>query len=169
MSPNFGLISSLNLAEIWYSWSGRDLKYLKIKHYCQDLNNRLKVHYLNGHVTTSLNHFIYSWLLRCRTARGSSIGLFHVGPIKVKACKKTSENTSTPPCYSKNIRLIFDMRSSNLTTIHQIYYSASTWLRSRTFSIRLDDESRVGTPLRRNLIVSLFYSMMVDLKLKTKI
>ena len=80
---------------------------------------------------------------------------------------QTSANNSTLPRYSKSIRhsaiiqgqivaqylifdsvfdLIFDSRSSNSTTIHQIYESASTQLRSRTFSIRLDDESRVGTP-----------------------
>ena len=34
---------------------------------------------------------------------------------------------------------IFDSRSSNSTTIHQIYYSALTRLRSRTFRIRLDE------------------------------
>ena len=28
-----------------------------------------------------------SWLLRCSTARGSSTGLFLVGPTKVNACK----------------------------------------------------------------------------------
>ena len=47
--------------------------------------------------------------------------------------------------------LIFNSRSSNSASIHQFYYLASTWLRSLTFSIRLDDESRVGTPLRRYL------------------
>ena len=30
---------------------------------------------------------------------------------------------------------------------------ASTRLRAQTFKIRLDNESRVGTPLRRNLLV----------------
>ena len=29
---------------------------------------------------------LYSWLSRCSTARGSSSGLFLVGPTKVKAC-----------------------------------------------------------------------------------
>ena len=37
------------------------------------------------------------------------------------------------------------------TTIHQIFYSASTRHRSQIFCIRPDDESRVGTPLRQNL------------------
>ena len=46
---------------------------------------------------------------------------------------------------------IFNSRSSNLTSIHQFYYLASTRLRSPTFSIRLDDKSRVGTPLRQYL------------------
>ena len=48
---------------------------------------------------------------------------------------------------------IFDSRSSNSPSIHQFYYSASTRLKSQTFSIRLNDESRVGTPLRQNLVV----------------
>ena len=47
--------------------------------------------------------------------------------------------------------MIFDSRSSNSTLIHQLYYSASTWLRSQTFSIPLNNESRVGTPLCRYL------------------
>ena len=38
--------------------------------------------------------------------------------------------------------LIFDSRSSNSTSIHQFYNSASTQLRSPTFNICLDDESR---------------------------
>ena len=52
--------------------------------------------------------------------------------------------------------LIFDLRSSNSTTIHQIYYSALTQLRSRTVSIRLDNESRVRTPLCQNLVVNVY-------------
>ena len=47
---------------------------------------------------------------------------------------------------------IFNSGSSNSTSIHQFYYSASTRLRSPTFNIRLDDESRVGTPLCRYLV-----------------
>ena len=46
---------------------------------------------------------------------------------------------------------IFDSRLSNSTSIHQFCDSASTWLRLRSFGIRLDDESLVGTQLRRNL------------------
>ena len=42
----------------------------------------------------------------------------------------------------------------NSTSIHQFYYSASTRLKSLTFSIRLDDKSRVRTPLRRYLVKS---------------
>ena len=49
---------------------------------------------------------------------------------------------------------IFDSGLSNSTSIHQFYYSALTWLRSPTFSIRLDDESQVGTPLRQYLTVA---------------
>ena len=41
---------------------------------------------------------------------------------------------------------IFDSGSSNLTSIHQFYYSALTQLRSPTFSIRLDDDDN-RTPL----------------------
>ena len=37
------------------------------------------------------------------------------------------------------------------TLIHQFYYSASTRLRSQTFSICHDDKSQVGTPLCRYL------------------
>ena len=43
---------------------------------------------------------------------------------------------------------IFDSGSSNSNWIHQFYYLASTQLRSPTFSIRLEDESGVGTLLR---------------------
>ena len=46
----------------------------------------------------------------------------------------------------------FDMRSSNLTSIHQFDDSASTWLRLQSFGIPLDDEPRVWTLLSRNLI-----------------
>ena len=46
---------------------------------------------------------------------------------------------------------IFDLGSSNSTSIHQFYYSALTRLRSMTFRIRLDDKSGVGTPFRRYL------------------
>ena len=49
--------------------------------------------------------------------------------------------------FNSVIDSIFDSGSSNSTPIHQFYYSASTRLRSPTFSIRLDDKSRVGTPL----------------------
>ena len=41
---------------------------------------------------------------------------------------------------------IFDLRSSNSPLIHQFYYSALTQLRSKIFSICLDDKSQVGTP-----------------------
>ena len=40
-----------------------------------------------------------------------------------------------------------------LTAIHQFYDSASTRLRLQSFGIRLDDEPRVGTLLRRNLML----------------
>ena len=50
-----------------------------------------------------------------------------------------------------NIQLSIRLGSSNSTLIHQFYYSALTWLRSPTFSIRLYSKSRVGTPLRRYL------------------
>ena len=39
-----------------------------------------------------------------------------------------------------------------VTLIHQFYYLASTRFRSQTFSIRLYNESRVGTPLCRYLV-----------------
>ena len=48
---------------------------------------------------------------------------------------------------------IFDSGSSNSTSIHLFYYLASTQLKSPTFSIRLNDESRVGTPLRLCLVI----------------
>ena len=47
---------------------------------------------------------------------------------------------------------IFDLRSSNSTSIHQFQDSALTRLRLQSFSIRLDIESRVGTPLRPYLL-----------------
>ena len=50
---------------------------------------------------------------------------------------------------------VFDSGLSNSTLIHQFYYSASTRLRSPTFRIRLDNESRVVTPLCRYLLLSL--------------
>ena len=54
---------------------------------------------------------------------------------------------------SIRLNILLDIRLES-TMIHQIYYSALTRLRSRTFSIHLDDEFRVGTPLRRNLLSS---------------
>ena len=56
------------------------------------------------------------------------------------------------PIFDSVVESIFDSRSSNSTTFHQIYSSALTRLRSQTFSICIDDESWVGTPLRRNLL-----------------
>ena len=47
---------------------------------------------------------------------------------------------------------IFDLGSSNSTWIHQFYYSTSTQLSTPTVSIRLYNESRVGTPLRQYLV-----------------
>ena len=70
---------------------------------------------------------------------------------------QTSANNSTRLAIRKIFDIlpifnsVFDFRLSNSTMIHQIYYSASIQLRSRTFSIHLDNESLVGTPLRRNL------------------
>ena len=52
-------------------------------------------------------------------------------------------------CYSI-FGSIFDSRSSNSTSINQFYDSNSTWLRLQSFGIRLDEEPRVGTPMRRN-------------------
>ena len=49
---------------------------------------------------------------------------------------------------------ILDSRSSNSTSIFQFCDSASTRLRFQSFNIRLDDEPRVGTPLRRYLVLS---------------
>ena len=46
---------------------------------------------------------------------------------------------------------ILDSRSSNSTAIFQFCDLASTLLRLQSFAIRLDDELRVGTPLRRYL------------------
>ena len=46
---------------------------------------------------------------------------------------------------------ILNLRSSNSTSIHQFYYSASTRLSLQSFGICLDDESRVPTPLRQYL------------------
>ena len=48
---------------------------------------------------------------------------------------------------------IFDSGSSNSTSIHLFYYLASTQLISPTFSICLNNESRVGTPLRQCLLI----------------
>ena len=42
---------------------------------------------------------------------------------------------------------------SCVNTILEFQNRASTQLRAQTFKIRLDNESRVGTPLRRNLII----------------
>ena len=46
---------------------------------------------------------------------------------------------------------ILDSRSSNSISILQFSYSASTRLRLQSFDVRLDNEPRVGTPLRRYL------------------
>ena len=49
------------------------------------------------------------------------------------------------------LNLIFDSRSSNLTSIQQFYDSALTRLRLQSFSICLDNKSWVRTMLRQNL------------------
>ena len=49
-------------------------------------------------------------------------------------------------CYS-----IFDSRSSNSIPIHQFYDSTTIWLRYQRYENQLDDERRVGTPIRQNL------------------
>ena len=46
---------------------------------------------------------------------------------------------------------IFDLRSSNSTLILKFSNSALTRLRLQSFDIRLDNEPRMGTPLRRYL------------------
>ena len=46
-------------------------------------------------------HFIYSLLLRCSTARGSSFGLSVGGPTKVKACKSFLFTESSPKVENK--------------------------------------------------------------------
>ena len=52
---------------------------------------------------------------------------------------------------------IFNSRSSNSTSIHQLYDSALTRLRLQSFGIRLDDEPQVGTPLRQCLPITYKY------------
>ena len=47
---------------------------------------------------------------------------------------------------------IFDLRSGNSTSIHQFYDLASTRLRLQSFGISLDDDSLVGSLLRRYLV-----------------
>ena len=61
------------------------------------------------------------------------------------------------PDSSQNSTFILKNSTYNSTSIHQLYYSASTRLRSQTFSIRLDDESRVGTLLRQNLLARVVF------------
>ena len=57
------------------------------------------------------------------------------------------KNSALISIFASIISLIFNMRLSNSPSIHQFYYLDSTILRSQTFSIRLDDKSRVGTRL----------------------
>ena len=49
---------------------------------------------------------------------------------------------------------VFDSRTSNSTSIFEFCDSASTQLRLQSFDIRLDNEPRVGTPLRRYLVMA---------------
>ena len=67
--------------------------------------------------------------------------------------KKQSELFDSSPSRIPVFASIFDSRSSNSTLIHPFYYSASTRLRLQSFGIHLHDKSRVGTPLRRNLLI----------------
>ena len=46
---------------------------------------------------------------------------------------------------------VLDSGLNNSTPIHHFYYSESTRLRTQSFSIRLDGECQVGTPVRRYL------------------
>ena len=56
---------------------------------------------------------------------------------------------------------VFNSRWSNSTSIHQFYDSALTQLRLQSFSIRLKNETRVRTPLRRNLLFRLRLGLSV--------
>ena len=62
------------------------------------------------------------------------------------------KNSAKNTIFASIFDLILDSRSSNSTSIFQFCDSASTRLRLQSFDICLDDEPRVGTPLRRYLI-----------------
>ena len=81
-----------------------------------------------------------------------------VGRVEYQYFRQILEYLSSQVKSSQTIRVfehifasIFDSRLSNLPSIHQFYYSALTGLRTRTFSIHLNNESQVRTPLRQNL------------------
>ena len=61
----------------------------------------------------------------------------------------------------KEFDSILDWRSSNSTLIFQFCDLASTRLRLQSFNIRLDNELRVGTPLRQYFVDSLSFPILI--------
>ena len=89
--------------------------------------------------------------LRLSVANASIFGWFY----SLFKMRPWLTRVKTRLSYKKNSakNLIFDSTSSNSTSIHQFYYSASTRLRLQSFGIRLNIfESRVRTPLHQNLL-----------------
>ena len=70
-----------------------------------------------------------------------------------------------PECNSI-FALIFALRLNTLTANHHIFASPTIQLRYQSFGIQLDDESRSGTPLCRNLMETTLTER--DKKLKRK-
>ena len=62
------------------------------------------------------------------------------------------KNSANNSIFASIFDSILDSRSSNSISILQFSDSALTRLRLQSFDIRLDDEPRVGTPLRRYLL-----------------
>ena len=78
-----------------------------------------------------------------------------IGTLKFGFCKKTRINS----LFGKKVytRISLNQACIRLNTILGFQYRASTRLRLQTFKIRLENESRVGTPLRRNLDGTTFH------------
>ena len=81
----------------------------------------------------------------------------HASPITASSASSSVTTSNQPIIYTTaqlhESATINDSinQSINSTSIHQFYNSASTRLRSLTFSIPFDNESRVKTRLRRYL------------------
>ena len=143
---------------------------IEYSHKIQTIDNQPTVFYLAiRQLPEDLKHLIPSQDVEYPENRVS---------MHVSCNNQISANNSTPLCYLKktwysaiirvrissriggnnSTRVIFERVRTGLvivlglTTILGFKYRASTQLRLQTFKTRLENESRVSTPIRRNLV-----------------